>query len=250
MLAPQFSEWLHYAYATVAEGRKTGCACDAGVAWPGYMGTRYPDSRVLLVGAVHHAKVLNASGLLSIVPDLKKWSASPRTRALDQSYLSVVEKAYLEAIPRWIRWTEPNGASRRGAVWSNFKKILDALGLSFEDVAFTNLAKCALPAGTKQSEETRRIRAHECAWRLATLIDKIDPLYVVIAKDNKVVNQIVLMPTSDRHIRRCNNRTFVSSDRLLSEWLPEDAARYKKAKANCCFYERNYRKPDRNQRQL
>lgn len=231
MLAPQFSKWLDYAHATVAERRTTGCACDADVAWPGYMGTRYPDGRVLLVGAIHHAKVLNASGLLSIVPEVKAWGASHRTEALDRKYLSVVEKAYLDAIPGFIRWKEPSGASRRGAVWSNFKKILDALGLSFEDVAFTNLAKCALPAGTKQSEETRRIRAHERARRLRTLIDKIDPLYVVIAKDNKAVNRIVRIPTSDRRIvRRCNNRTFVSSGRLLSEWLPEDFSHYCKVR--------------------
>ncbi len=236
MLAPEFSKWLDYAYAAVAERRMTGCACDSDVAWPGYMGTRYPDRRVLLVGAIHHAKVLNASGLLSIVPCVKAWAAN-RTKAcdaeaLDRSYLSVVEKAYLEAIPGFICWKEPSGASRRGAVWSNFEKILDALGLSFEDVAFTNLAKCALPAGTRQSEETRRIRAHECAWPLARLIDKIDPLYVVIAKDNKVVNRIVGIPTSDR-IRRCHNRTFVASGVRLSEWLPKDATRYKKLIANC-----------------
>jgi hypothetical protein len=236
MLAPKFPEWLDYAFATVAEGRETGCACDADVAWPGYMGTGYPNHRVLLVGAIHHAKVLNASGLLSIVPCVKAWAAN-RTKAcdveaLDRRYLLAVEKAYLEAIPRWIRWKEPNGASRVGAVWSNFEEILNALGLSFEHVAFTNLAKCALPAGTNQSEETRRIRFHERAWRLEKLIDKIDPLYVVIAKDNKAVNRIVGIPTSDR-IRRCNNRTFVSSGRLISEWLPKDAARYKKLIANC-----------------
>jgi hypothetical protein len=196
------------------------------------MGSGYPGSRVLLVGAIHHAKVLNASGLLSIVPDVKAWGARPRTEALDRRYRSVVEKAYLKAIPRWIHWTEPNGASRRGVVWLNFEKILDALGLSFEHVAFTNLAKCALPAGTRQSEETRRIRAHESAWPLEKLIDKINPLYVVIAKDHKVVNRIVRIPTSDR-IRRCRNRTFVSSGRLISEWLPEDATRYKKLIANC-----------------
>jgi hypothetical protein len=230
MLAPQFSEWLAYAHATVTE--MTGCACDVDVAWPGYMGTGYPNSRVLLVGAIHHAKVLNASGVLSIVPAVKAWGASPRKKACDmeardRSYLSVVEKAYLDAIPRWIRWTEPDGAIRIGAVWSNFEKILNTLGLSFEDVAFTNLAKCALPAGTKQGVETRRIRAHERAWPLAKLIDKIDPLYVIIAKDNKVVTPIVRIPTSDqRIIRRCSNLTFVSSGRRLSEWLPEDATRY------------------------
>jgi len=224
MLAPQY-EWLDYAHATVA--RMTGCACDADVAWPGYMGTGYPNSRVLLVGAIHHAKVLNRSGLLSIVPDLKAWGANPRTKACDVEALGRVEKAYVEAIPRWIRWKEPNGAIRVGAVWSNFEKILNALGLSFADVAFTNLAKCALPAGTKQSEETRRIRFHERAWPLAKLIDKIDPLYVVIAKDNKVVNRIVRIPTSDRRIiRRCCNLTFVSSGRRLSGWLPDDARRY------------------------
>ena len=229
MLAPQ-SEWLDYAHATVAVARMTGCACDADVAWPGYMGTGYPNSRVLLVGAIHHAKVLNQSGLLSIVPALKEWGASPRTKACDAcdvEALNRVEKAYLEAIPRFIRWKAPNGAIRVGAVWSNFEKILNALGLSFADVAFTNLAKCALPAGTEQSEETRRIRFHESsAWPLAKLIDKIDPLYVVIAKDKEVVNAIIRIPTSDQRIRRCNNRTFVSSGRLLSEWLPDDARRY------------------------
>lgn len=164
MLAPQFSEWLDYAHATVT--RMTGCACDADIAWRGYMGAGYPNSRVLLVGAIHHTKVLNASGVLSIEPAIKAWGASPRTQACemearDRSYLSVVETAYVDAIPRWIRWTEPDGATRVGAVWSNFKKILDTLGFSFTDVAFTNLAKCALPAGTKQSVETRCIRAHE-----------------------------------------------------------------------------------------
>jgi hypothetical protein len=193
------------------------------------MGTGYPNSRVLLVGAIHHAKVLDRSGLLSIVPDLKAWGASPRTKACDACDLEAlnrVEKVYLEAIPHFIRWTESDGA-RVGAVWLNFQKILKKLGLSFADVAFTNLAKCALPAGTKQSEETRRIRFHERAWPLAKLIDKIDPLYVVIAKDNKIVNRIVRIPTSDRRIiRRCRNRTFVSSGSVLSEWLPDDARRY------------------------
>jgi hypothetical protein len=194
------------------------------------MGTGYPNSRVLLVGAIHHAKVLNASGVLSIVPAVKAWGANLRTEApdtvaRDRSYLLVVEKAYLDAIPRWIRWTEPSGAIRIGAVWSNFEKILNKLGLSFADVAFTNLAKCALPSGTRQSVETHRIRAHERAWPLAKLIDRIDPLYVIIAKDNKVVNQIVRLPTTDqRIIRRCSNLTFVSSGRRLSEWLPEDAS--------------------------
>jgi hypothetical protein len=228
MLAPQFSEWLDYAHATVAG--LTGCACDADVAWPGYMGTGYAKSRVLLVGAIHHAKVLNRSSLPSIAPYLKAWGATPRTKACDVEARDRMEKAYLKAIPHFIRWIEPNGA-RVGRVWLNFEKILNALGLSFADVAFTNLAKCALPAGTKLSEETRRIRSHECAWQLATLIEKIDPLYVVIAKDNKAVNRIVRIPTSDRRIvRRCNNRTFVSSGRLLSEWLPEDFSHYCKVR--------------------
>lgn len=230
MLGPHLSEWLAYAHATVTG--MTGCPWNADVARPGYMGTGYSNSRVLIVGAIHHAKVLNASGKLSIVPAVKAWGATPRTEASDteasdRTYLSVVEKAYVDAIPRWIRWTEPSGAIRVGTVRSNFEKILVSLGLSFEDVAFTNLAKCALPAGTKQSLDMSRIRAHERAWPLAKLIEKIDALYVVIAKDNKVVNPIVRIPTSDqRIIRRCSNLTFVSLGRRLSEWLPEDAARY------------------------
>jgi hypothetical protein len=108
-----------------------------------------------------------------------------------------------------------------GTVWTNFERIVQALDLSYEDVAFTNLAKCALPSGSKAAHELNRIRCHEGATSLSSLIQILEPRLVIIAKDSQGANKLVKVRSSDATaIRRCNNRTFVSEGAPISDWLP------------------------------
>jgi hypothetical protein len=144
----------------------------------------------------------------------------------DETYLKTVRSAYLAAIPQWKQWHNDNGRLVTGTVWTNFKKIVDRLELSFEHVAFTNLAKCALPAGTKPSVEFERIRCHESATPLSSLIAMLEPRLVIIAKDSRRVSRLLDAKIDGARIRRCNNRTFVADRMLLPDWLSEEQVHF------------------------
>jgi hypothetical protein len=216
--------WLAYARRVLVE--RTECDCDDDIQWPGYLGAKYAEGRLLLVGAIHNAPVLEASGLSSIATFARTWAFTEPNDEGDETYLKTVRGAYLAAIPQWKQWHNDNGHLVTGTVWTNFKKIVDRLELSFEHVAFTNLAKCALPAGTKPSVEFQRIRRHESVTSISSLIAMLKPRLVIIAKDSRTVNRLVNVSSSLSRIRRCNNRTFVCDGLPISEWLPREAARW------------------------
>ena len=151
------AKWLEYAcgIATcpdshrakcIALGAATsqpGCCVGNDLRWPGYLGANYrPGVGVLFVGAVHGAESPDASDDLKRTSDaltnlLKGWTAQPRSRSRDEQFLRDFQRAFVKAAVLWKRWKV-------------FAKILEALKLSIEQVAYTNLAKCkAYDAGYK-----------------------------------------------------------------------------------------------------
>ena len=78
---------LDYAWRVLGDSE-----CCSGVSkWPGYLGGRYEDRRVLIVGAVHNAESL-------FTPEIKKLAAVAcdwrRGAVSDERYLSTVRWAY------------------------------------------------------------------------------------------------------------------------------------------------------------
>jgi len=109
--------------------------------WPGYVGADYrPGEGVLLVGAVHAPELPVAPSGLQRDKDLQRtayaltkllsgWTAQPRSISRDEQFLPAFQRAFVDAAVLWERWDE-------------FAKILEALELSIQQVAYTNLAKC------------------------------------------------------------------------------------------------------------
>jgi hypothetical protein len=87
-----------------------------------------------------------------------------------------MQRAYSRTIPQW---------AGRG-VWRQFDRIRLELGLNWDDVAFTNLAKCHVPAGVK--DDTRRITSCLAAFPIDAFIEMLEPIAVFVAKDSIRVN--------------------------------------------------------------
>jgi hypothetical protein len=129
----------------------------------------------------------------------------------------MLSAAYKRAIPEWSKRT----------VWHNISVIVESLGQTFDEIAFTNLAKCGLPSGTSWSIEKRRMKAHDAATPISALVADLEPAYVLIAKDRSELSSVVDLANLPDSVRRCNNRTFVSQGVPRREWLPKDIAMYR-----------------------
>lgn len=217
-------------YARRVHQRSAGCPCDVDdAAWPGFMGENYAVGRVLIVGSIHNAPVLRASGIYDVVPHVERWFHSEAPD--DRGYLRTLRAAYLAAIPNWKRYVNADGRQVTGAVWTNISKVVSKLGLTFADVAFTNLAKCGLPTKTSWPKERLRIEAHERCTPLSGLIRDIEPHYVLIAKEVDGIREIVrIEPREQTLVRWCHNLNFTSASRKRDVWLAEDAKWYADAR--------------------
>jgi hypothetical protein len=205
--------WIPYARHVLEQN--AGCACDADeIAWPGFIGPSYSTGMVLVVGSIHNAPVLRSSGVYDIVPKVREWLSRRQTPESDRAYLDIVWQAHCAAIPRWQWYQNESGKWVSGAVWNGIEAAARGFGLTFSDIAFTNLAKCGLPTRTPWSLEKRRIIAHEADTPLTSIIDALKPRYVLLAKDAAELRTIVrLEERAGLVVRRCHNLSFMSGGR-------------------------------------
>jgi hypothetical protein len=219
-------EWLDYARGVITCEKST-CICPnefRRIRWPGYIGANYDYGRVLLVGAIHNTNRLFTNEIIELEPIARKWSNSKPDSTHNQIYLKALRKAYINSIPQWQSWLM-NGNKKRGAVWSNFQKIVDSLEIGWEHIAFTNLAKCHTPT---QSDDTNTIISCATTFSIEKLVTILNPVAIFIAKDERVVNPATpIAENSARFVRRYNNRNGVSKNLKIREWLLTDAKRYR-----------------------
>jgi hypothetical protein len=222
------AEWLAYARHTITSGERS-CLCPAQdrlIRWPGYLGERYDTGRVLLVGAIHNTARLFTEQISALEPIARNWAQSPEAAKRDAAYLHALRQAYRASIPQWQSWVV-DGRTVRGTVWSRFQDIIDALGANWDQVAFTNLAKCHTPV---QSIDGPRIVSCASSFPIASLVSILQPSAVFVAKDARAVNASTPIPPQvGCLVRRYNNMTGVSGGRKMRDWLPEDVALYRMA---------------------
>jgi hypothetical protein len=212
--------WIKYARKVLST--PCGCNCDGEISWPGYIGKDYHLGRVLLVGAIHNDPVLRKSGILEIIPKVEAFKrATPPQK--DQLYIDAVRKAYLQAIPKWATYVNEKGRRINNTVWAHLLSLLDAFGIPLTQFAFTNLAKCALPAGAGWAIERRRIKGHESVTPISALIQSLEPRYVLIAKERRDLPEILGLKSNPLILRFCNNRTFSSELVPFETWKRKDA---------------------------
>jgi hypothetical protein len=165
--------WLDYAWRVLGYSE-----CCTGVSkWPGYLGARYEEGRVLIVGAVHNAAEL-------FTPDIGQLAAMGcdwrRGAVSDERYLSAIRWAYERSKTTW----------EKNTVWRNLRNLREELGIDFDQTAFTNLAKCLLSPGENPDALFVKCNNH---FPLHELIRRLDPVAVFIAKSSeksrKVFNQ-------------------------------------------------------------
>jgi hypothetical protein len=185
--------------------------------WPGYLGSRYDEGRVFLVGAIHNADQLFTPEIVELESQVARWMNAPRTPQSDRRYLTSVRAAYLASSRRW---------ALKGNVWKRFNKLLGYLGIDMDQVAFTNLAKCFCPVGQNDS---RFVKACLARYPLSALIDGIQPNAVFIAKDAQATNRLGgdLGTKTGALIFRFNNRTGQANGQSFREWVPEAAQAYR-----------------------
>jgi hypothetical protein len=96
------------------------------IRWPGYLGSRYCQSklRLLCVGQVHHATELLRT-LGKIQPLLERIGSGPT----DPATMAKITNEYEHAIVEW-------------GPWIKFSKIVSPLRLDETNIAYTNVAKC------------------------------------------------------------------------------------------------------------
>jgi hypothetical protein len=209
-------KWLTYARDVLTHGREQ-CTCDVArrePRWPGYIGARYPQGRVFLVGSSHFTANLFTPEISALMPIARAWANG--TGVADKDYLEAVRSAYVASFPSW-----------GGQVWTRFEKIVSALGLDWEDVAFTNLAKCHMP-----SDDDDTIVSCLRTFPINALVVHLDPIATLLAKDSTKVTaaaRIRYENRDDRLVRRYNNRNGNSgSQRCEGDrgWLAADIERY------------------------
>ena len=89
----------------------------------------------------------------------------------DADYLALLRAEYPKAIDFWCR----HGAG----VFGKFAEIHAALGISLEQCAISNIAKCTAVRGSKKYRES--ISVCPVRFPVADLILRLDPLIVFIA---------------------------------------------------------------------
>lgn len=220
--------WLDYAYDMMRDAN-FACTCEpysnGEIRWPGYVGSSYRG--VLLVGARHNVAGLrkaglNAGPLRRYVEELRRWTASARVENTDRRVLEAMRSAYRHAYPIW---------AKPGSVWGIFDLIRGHMGLTWDDVASVNLARCYEPE-TRTGEDDAHIRSHARMWPLDRIVKQLKPKLVFVAKDSDSLRD-VLSITSDGanmpHVIRYSNHGTGKrrNDGYASEWVPRDAATWR-----------------------
>lgn len=233
----QFEEnWLQWARSVLVSGPCKACTTNDGtifdqVLWPGYIGKRYSKGLVLLVGAVHNAKQLQTQEMEQLAEFAKSW-VTERSSQSDHDYLEKLRSAYLTSARRkWIR---------DGQVWGVFRDIKNALGLSWEHVAFTNWNKCKTPAGG--GLYNKHINVYQDVFERLPITELRPSMVFICCGDRAaVVNKIKNAPLQNCHIRIFNQpttRKTATNSPLQSKfpdhqqypkWRDDDASVYKAA---------------------
>lgn len=223
------SGWLDYA-RNVIEPRPLNECCGRGailtgriVRWPGYLGSRYEEARVLLVGAIHNENQLFTPQIKTLEAEVKTWLSSGRSDASDALYLRAQREAYEQSFDHWT-----------GQVWNNFRKLIkDYFKVELCQTAFTNLAKCYLPPGDASVDKC--VVACAGSYPIAHLVCRLRPIAVLVAKSSKATDTLTPRKKANASLplifRFGNANTWAGKmkGRNLEEWAPEAAELYRKA---------------------
>jgi hypothetical protein len=208
------SNWLDYAYA-VATADDSHCLCkpstNGRVRWPGFLGQRYAEKRVLFLGARHNTDNLFTGALREYAEKLRTWASRERDTSVDAAFLEQMRKAHRMTFDQW---------SRQG-VWKIFKRLSEELSFTFEQVAFANLAKCYAP--NSLGEDDVYIPGCSESFDINVLVNAIQPTIIFFAKDNAVGRAVHIdgegagMP----FVRRYSNGSRGSYEGMhYTKWIP------------------------------
>jgi hypothetical protein len=177
--------WLEYArrVVNVSEAHISGCESAGGapagvdrdpataVRWPGYIGKEYVEGHgVLCVAQVHregHAKAekLDDQISLKLVDVVSRWKQG---QVDDVTFLLEARSAYRYWIPLWTRWKQ------------HFKYLVeDLLGLTVDEIAYANLAKCMVPIETSPDEVVRFCQGD---FPVCDLVEAVKPRAVLCCR--------------------------------------------------------------------
>jgi hypothetical protein len=179
MLTDLDERWLSYARSIVAcdaphraECRAMGGGVAAGpdpdLRWPGVVGRDYEASRLrlLCMAQIHNPTGWSnsATGLAEMEPLLRRWLSGTLQ---PETFLSCYREEYANRLATWGPWLKAFGP-----VCNDVR-----VSLAPTEIAYTNIAKCWLPPGTKQYGLMRSCER----WNgVASLISIIKPHAVVV----------------------------------------------------------------------
>jgi hypothetical protein len=230
LLEARWIGWARRVLARDGELRRCAVCTETGstpfdqVLWPGYIGARYSEGLVVIVGAVHNAEELQTREMENLAKFAKDWALGKLSS--DREYLDCLRAAYLTSAKcSWIR---------TGQVWKHFQTLLNKLGLCWEQVAFTNWNKCksrtSIDPQKRSALYNKHISASEDLFERLP-IKELSPLVVFICCGNRtVVREVRKHPLQTPIIRVYNQRGFRSKyrgDELYQKWLDADARAYR-----------------------
>jgi hypothetical protein len=223
------TQWMKYVRTVYAEGCWKCCLDPHGSnsapkvrLWPGYLGPDYATGRVLLIGERHNDDAFwKSPGITNFNINVADWCAKPEDEPDDDVYLDAVRGFYPAATKDW----------KSGSVWARFYRIIGALGLPIEQVAFTNLAKC-----TDQKDDSNKA-VQECygAFDPLYLIHMLKPLITFIAKSERFTQRKFKHLVEKGGVIQFRNggqpdvglNTAGEPEKV---WLPKAVERYEKAR--------------------
>jgi hypothetical protein len=198
------------------------------VLWPGYIGERYSEGLVLLVGAVHNAEELRTPEMEELAKFAKVWGLG-RSKS-DSEYLNLLRAAYLKSARReWIP---------KGQVWRHFQTLVDKLDLCWDRVAFTNWNKCKSPTHSIIHDQKRNALYNKHISEPQEILERLPirelcPVAVFVCCGNRtVVCELRNACLGSRITRVYNQRGWKSkhpTDQPYRKWLDDDAQAYRTA---------------------
>lgn len=208
--------WLDYARDVLTRGGGEMNCCVSGDTdrisrWPGYLGSDYISGRVLLVGAVHNQADMDATPEVPAIGSAAlQWIGGDLS---DSDYLALLRAKYPEAINFWSRGG--------GGVFRKFGAIRAALGISLEQCAISNIAKCTAMGRSAKYRES--ISACPVRFPLTCLIARLDPVLVFIACNDQKARLAGVESTAARRLYRFQQRNSrqYETKRPQRVWLPE-----------------------------
>ena len=219
---------LHHRRGCLIRGAASGNGVDGGneLRFPGYIGRSYEPGRgVLLVGHVHREPEPHMSlpgDPARFVAAHFRWIEHGRSDEADAAFLAEVRRYYGEAVAGWNPWRQ------------FFRRIVeDELGMSLDQVAYANLAKCRQDPNRGTAENL--VSYCQGQFPAAQLVDAVRPAGVfvcVIAADPRRGVVSWRSPSWDPVVYAFEGRNGRDSlKRRRDEWLPEAAARVKTIQA-------------------